>query len=316
MSTVKSDAIPTGSVKQSKYKNTLNEMKRNASAYGMLAPFFFLFAIFTIIPVIMSLPIGFTSFNMVQFPKFVGLSNFYTLILEDDVFLIALKNTLTFAVLTGPISYIACFVIAWLINSLGRTLKTIFTFVFYAPSIASNIFIIWQLMFSGDTYGFVNAWLMQLGIINSPIQWLTDTKYMMGVVILVQLWISLGAGFLAMIAGLQGIDKSQYEAGAIEGIKNRLQEMLYITLPCMGPQLLFAAVMQITASFTAGHVGQMLTGFPSTDYATHTINTHAFDYGFIRYEMGYASAVSFLLFLMMIVANNLIRRVLSKYIDD
>lgn len=300
---------------ESKFKYTLHQMKINASAYGMIAPFFILFFIFTIIPVVMSLPIGFTNFNMVQFPKWVGLSNFYTLFLQDEVFLIAVKNTLIFAVLTGPLSYIACFLIAWLINSLGKTLKTVFTVIFYAPSISTSIFVIWQLIFSGDTYGFANAWLIKLGIINGPVQWLTDANYMMGVVILVQMWISLGAGFLAMIAGLQGIPADRYEAGAIEGIRNRGQELVFITIPAMGPQLLFAAVMQITASFTAGYVGQMLTGFPSTDYAAHTVYSHAFDYGFIRYEMGYASAVLFVLFLAMIITNNIIRRILHKYVD-
>lgn len=311
---VKANAV-VGKRDVSKLKYTLHQMRVNLSAYGMIAPFFILFTIFTIIPVTMSLPIGFTNFNLVQFPKFVGLNNFYTLFLEDDTFLIAIKNTLIFAVLTGPLSYFACFLIAWLINNLGRTLKTVFTVVFYAPSMATNIYVIWQLIFSGDTYGFANAWLIKLGITNGAVQWLTDTKYMMGVVILVQLWISLGAGFLAMIAGLQGIPRDRYEAGSIEGVRNRGQELIYITIPAMGPQMLFAAVMQIVSSFTAGAVGQMLTGFPSTDYATHTIQNHAFDYGFIRYEMGYASAILFVLFVVMIIANKLIRKILHKYTD-
>lgn len=297
-------------------KYTLHQMKLNRSAYLMIAPFFILFIVFLLVPVCMALPMGFTNFNMVQLPKFVGFNNFYALLLEDDIFLIAVKNTLLIAFITGPVSYFACFIIAWLINNLGHALKTIFTFIFYAPSICTNLYITWQLMFSGDMNGFINSWLIELGIINGPVQWLTDTNYMMGVVIMVQLWISLGAGFLAMIAGLQGVDKSQYEAGSIEGIKNRFQEMIHITLPAMGPQLMFAAVMQITAAFNAGFVGQQLTGFPSTDYATHTLYSHAYDYGWIRYEMGYASAICFILFLAMIVCNAVIKKVLNKYLDD
>ena len=302
-------------IEDNKFRYTIKQMKRNAGVYGLIAPYFVLFLIFTIIPVIMSLPMGFTNFNMAEFPRWVGLSNFYALFLEDEVFLTAIENTLVFAVVTGPLSYLLCFILAWLINELPGALKTIFTFVFYAPTLAGNIYTTWQLIFSGDTYGIANAYLIDLGITNGAIQWLTDANYIMGVLIVVQLWMALGAGFLAIRAGLQGIPRDRYEAGAIEGIKNRAQELIYVTIPAMGPQLLFAAVMQITSSFTAGDIGRFLTAFPTTDYAGHTIMTHAFDYGSIRYEMGYASAICFVLFAVMLVANWGIKKILGKYLD-
>lgn len=290
-------------------------MKTNKACYGMLLPFMSLFLIFTVAPVVMSLPIGFTNFNMIESPKFVGLSNFYTLFLNDDVFLIAVRNTLIFAIFTGPLSYILSFIIAWLINEMNAFLKTFFTFVFYAPSMTTSVYVTWQLILSGDSYGYLNAVLMDLGILNEPAQWLTDTNYILTVVIIVQLWMSMGAGFLAIRAGFQNIDKSMYEAGAIEGIKNRWQELFYITIPSMGPQLLFAAVIQISSSFTVGVVGQNLVGLPSTDYAAHTVMNHATDYGNIRYEMGYASAICFVLFAAMLLANKAINWLLGKYLD-
>lgn len=302
-------------IEDSKLRYTWREIKRNAGVYTLLAPFFILFTIFTLIPVLMSLPMGFTNFNLVQAPKFVGLDNFYALFLEDEVFLKAIQNTLVFAIVTGPLSYIMCFLLAWLINELPGPLKTIFTFVFYAPTLAGNIYTTWQLIFSGDAYGIANAYLINLGILKGARQWLTDANYIMGVVIVVQLWLSLGAGFLALRAGLQGIPRDRYEAGAIEGVKNRFQELITVTVPAMGPQLLFAAVMQITASFTAGDVGRFLTAFPSTDYAAHTIMTHAFDYGSIRYEMGYASAICFVLFAAMLICNWAIKKLLGRYLD-
>ncbi len=302
-------------LEDNKFRYTIKQMKRNAGVYGLIAPYFVLFLIFTVIPVIMSLPMGFTNFNMAEFPRWVGLDNFYALFLEDEVFLTAIENTLVFAVVTGPLSYFLCFILAWLINELPGPLKTIFTFVFYAPTLAGNIYTTWQLIFSGDTYGIANAYLIELGITNGAIQWLTDSNYIMGVLIVVQLWMALGAGFLAIRAGLQGIPRDRYEAGAIEGIKNRAQELIYVTIPAMGPQLLFAAVMQITSSFTAGDIGRFLTAFPTTDYAGHTIMTHAFDYGSIRYEMGYASAICFVLFAVMLVANWGIKKILGKYLD-
>ena len=302
-------------IKQGKWKYTWHMMKTNKACYAMLLPFMSLFIIFTVVPVVMSLPMGFTNFNMIETPKFVGLSNFYTLFLNDDVFLIAVRNTLIFAIFTGPFSYILSFIIAWLINEMNAFLKTFFTFVFYAPSMTTSVYVTWQLILSGDSYGYLNAVLIDLGILNEPAQWLTDTNYILTVVIIVQLWMSMGAGFLAIRAGFQNIDKSMYEAGAIEGIKNRWQELFYITIPSMGPQLLFAAVIQISASFTVGVVSQNLVGLPSTDYAAHTIMNHATDYGNIRYEMGYASAICFVLFAAMLLANKGINWLLGKYLD-
>lgn len=302
-------------IKQGKWKYTWHMMKTNKACYAMLLPFMSLFIIFTVVPVVMSLPMGFTNFNMIETPKFVGLSNFYTLFLNDDVFLIAVRNTLIFAIFTGPFSYILSFIIAWLINEMNAFLKTFFTFVFYAPSMTTSVYVTWQLILSGDSYGYLNAVLIDLGILNEPAQWLTDTNHILTVVIIVQLWMSMGAGFLAIRAGFQNIDKSMYEAGAIEGIKNRWQELFYITIPSMGPQLLFAAVIQISASFTVGVVGQNLVGLPSTDYAAHTIMNHATDYGNIRYEMGYASAICFVLFAAMLLANKGINWLLGKYLD-
>lgn len=280
----------------------------------MIAPFMIFFIIFTIVPVLMSLPMGFTDFDMVRPPKFVGLSNFTTLFLSDKIFMRSIRVTLIFALLTGPVSYVLCFLIAWLINEMPPKLKTVFTLIFYAPSMA-NVYTVWQLIFSGDMNGYMNAFLIKLGMISAPIQWLTDGRYVLGVTIAVQLWISLGAGFLALRAGFQNIDRTLYEAAAIEGIRNRWQELRYIIIPSMGPQLMFAAVMQIVSSFTAGTVAQNLVGFPSTDYKAHTMMTHAYDYGWQRFEMGYASAICLILFAAMFACSKLISKALGKYTD-
>lgn len=292
-------------------KNSLKEIKRSRECYLMLAPFMIFFIIFTVIPVAMSIPAAFTDFNMVQTPDFVGLENFRNLFLNDRIFLKSIRVTLIFAVVTAPVSYILCFMLAWFINQMPSFLRTLFTLVFYTPSMA-NIYAVWQLIFSGDRYGYLNSILMNLGITFSPVQWLTDSRYVLGSVIAVQLWISLGAGFLSFSAGFQNIDPTYYEAGLIEGISNRWQELIYITLPLMKPQLLFASVMQIVSSFTAGTVAQNLAGFPSTDYKAHTIMTHAYDYGWVRYEMGYASAICVILFLFMYIADMLVNKFLNR----
>ena len=300
--------------KQEKRRQLLVSIKQNKECYLMIAPFMLFFIVFTVVPVIMSLPMGFTDFNMAQSPKFVGLSNYTTLFLSDKIFIRSIRVTLVFALLTGPVSYVLCFMLAWLINELPPKLKTIFTLIFYAPSMA-NVYTVWQLIFSGDINGYLNSFLIELGIINSPVQWLTDGRYVLGVTIVVQLWISLGAGFLALRAGFQNIDHSLYEAAAIEGIRTKWQELIYIVIPSMGPQMMFAAVMQIVSSFTAGTVAQSLVGFPSTDYKAHTIMTHAYDYGWVRFEMGYAAAICMILFIAMFICNKLISKALGKYLD-
>jgi len=297
---------------KTKRKFLWKEIKKNKHNYILMAPYVILFMTFTIVPVFMSLGISFTYYNLLESPRFIGLDNYTNLLLNDDVFVIAIKNTLILAVVTGPVSYMLAFVFAWLINELKPKLRAFMTLIFYAPSISGNAFLIWLLIFSGDVHGYANAFLLKMGIVDNPILWLKDPTYMLGVIILVQLWLSLGVSFLAFIAGLQSVDKTLYEAGAIDGIRNRWQELWFITLPSMKPQLLFGAVMQITTSLAIAEVSMQLVGFPSIQYAGHTIVTHLIDYGSTRFNLGYASAIATLLFIIMMSANLFVRSILRK----
>ncbi|MGN7357202.1 carbohydrate ABC transporter permease [Paenibacillus sp. SAF-054] len=298
--------------KQSRIVDTWRELKKNKHYYILMSPYMLIFFAFTVVPVVFSIVLSFFYFNMLEFPRFVGWQNYSRLFLNDDVFMIALKNTLLFAVICGPISYLACFLFAWIINELFPKVRAVMTLVFYAPSISGNVFVIWLIIFSGDRYGYLNGFLIKYGFMLEPIQWLTNEKYILPIIMVVQLWLSLGTSFLAFIAGLQTIDKSLIEAGAIDGIRNRWQELWFITLPSMRPQLMFGAVMQITSSFAVADISVALAGFPSVNYAGHTIVTHLMDYGTIRFEMGYASAIATVLFAMMLGANKVTQRLLRK----
>jgi multiple sugar transport system permease protein len=290
----------------------LQEMKASKHSYVLLAPYMLLFIMFTVIPVVISIILSFTYFNMLEFPRFIGWQNYTRLFLEDDVFLIAIKNTLLFAIITGPISYIACFVFAWIINELTPKWRAFMTLIFYAPSISGNVYFIWLMIFSGDRYGIANGLLIKWGFLLEPIQWLKTEAYIMPILILVQLWLSLGTGFLAFIAGLQTVDRTLYEAGAVDGIKNRWQELWYITLPSMRPQLMFGAVIQLTTSFAVADVSIALAGFPSVNYAAETVVTHLIDFGTTRFEMGYASAIATVLFMIMVGTNLLVQKLLRR----
>lgn len=195
------------------------EVAKNWDAYLFSAPFFIIFFVFTVLPVVISIGLSFTYYNILQTPSFVGLQNYFNLFLNDDTFLIAVKNTLLIAVITGPIGYLASFLFAWFINELNPKLRAVMIVVFYAPSISGNVYMVWSILFSGDTYGYINAFLLNMGIIHKPVQWLTDPTTMLPVVIIVMLWMSLGSGFLAFVAGLQTVDRSMYEAGYVEGVK-------------------------------------------------------------------------------------------------
>ena len=286
--------------------------KRSKNCYLFLLPFAVLFAMFYIFPVVASIYFSFTYYNILEAPRFLGFTNYINLILQDDVFLIGLKNTLLIAIVTGPLGYIMSFLFAWLINELPRMVRSVAVIIFYAPSIAGTCYTIFSIFFRGDAYGYVNAFLQNIGVIDTPILWLINPAYMLPICMIVILWMSLGTGFLSFVAGLQGIDGSQYEAGYMDGIKNRWQELWYITLPNMKPMLLFGAVMTITQSFGVCDVTMALCGYPSTDYAARTIVTHLFDYGYSRFEMGYACAIATILFLLMILCNKAIQSLLRR----
>ena len=286
-------------------------LRERLPLYGMLAPFLIFFFLFTILPILSSIVLSFFSFDTMSLPRFAGLENYARMFLDDEVFPIAVKNTLLFAVVTGPIGFALSFVLAWFINEFHPMMRSVLSLLFYAPALVGNGYFIWQIAFSGDSYGYVNSLLLSLNLITQPVQWLKDASTVLPIIMLVQLWLSLGISFLANIAGLQNINQELYEAGAIDGIRNRWQELWFITLPSMKSMLLFGAVMQIQASFSVSQIAIALAGFPSVNHAADTLVTHLIDVGTVRYEMGYAAALSVFLFAVMAVSRIAIGKLLN-----
>lgn len=276
-------------------------MKGQMSYYMLLAPFIILFFLFTVLPVLSSVVLSFFSFDMVSLPKWNGIGNYIRMFFQDDIFSKVLSNTIVYAMITGPMGFIVAFLLAWMVNEFRPLTRTLLSFLFFAPALMGNASFIWQVLFSGDSYGYVNNFLTSLGVITEPVQWFRDPKYAMTIVIVVQLWTSLGITFLSNIAGLQNADPELYEAGAIDGIKNRWYELWFITLPSMKSILMFGCVMQIQAAFSVGIIPMTLAGFPSVNHQTDSILLYLMDVGTTRYEMGYAAALSVLLFALMAV---------------
>ncbi len=281
--------------------------------FVMLFPFLLFFFVFTILPIFSSIAFSFTSYDMISSPKFVWIDNYRRMIVEDATFSTTVKNTLVFAIIAGPLGFLLAFVLAWFVNEFTPKIRALLSFMFYAPSLVGNAYFIWKVAFSGDSYGYINSFLLSFGITTEPIQWLKTEAYLMTIVIIVQLWQSMGVSFLSNISGLQNVSRDMYEAGAIDGIRNRWQELRYITLPAMQPMLLFSAVMQIQASFSASVLMIELAGYPSKGNAVDTIVSLMTDMATVRYELGYACAMSVVLFIMMVTARLLVGKLLKLF---
>lgn len=283
-------------------------MHSNPNGYWFVLPYALLFIVFILAPVVMAVILSFTNFNAIQFPKYVGFLNYINLITADDTFMkFVLPNTVKYALIVGVGGYVLAFLLAWALANLPRRLRTVFALILYSPSMTTGVAmaVLWKIMFTGDQTGYLNSWLMDIGAIDEPIIWLANANYLLPIVIIIGLWSSMGVGFLSILAGLLNVDESLYEAAAIDGVRNRFQEMIYVTIPSMKPQMLFAAVMQIVGAFQNGTISTLLAGNPTPGYAAQLIVNHIEDYGFIRYEMGYAAAVSVVLLLIVQIFSKL-----------
>ncbi len=287
-------------------------VKERWQLWALLAPFLVLFVIMTVLPVLSSIVLSFFNFDMVNLPSFAGLDNYLRAFIQDDIFPIVLKNTIVLAVLTGPAGFLLSFVLAWMINEFRPGMRTFLSFMFYTPSLVGGAMTIWQLLFASDSYGYINNILLSAGLITAPITWLSTEEYIVPIVVMVQLWMSMGTSFLANISGLQNINPELFEAGAVDGIRNRWQELWYITLPGMSSMLLFSAVMQIASAFSISGTITALAGYPTVGYVADTIVSYLSDVGSVKYEMGYASALSVVLFLMMVGTRSVIAKMLKK----
>ncbi len=303
-------------VKKAKKNNIGKRENANPAAKWFLSPYLLLFAVFIIIPMVIAIALSFTNFNTIEFPDFVGFMNYINLITQDEIFMqYVLPNTVVYVLIVGVGGYVLSFFLAWILAQISKVPRTILALIFYSPSMTSGVAmtVLWKIIFTGDQTGYLNSILMKLGVITEPIVWLVDARYLLPIVIIVALWSSMGVGFLAMMAGILNADEELYEAGAIDGIKNRFQEMIYITVPTMKPQMLFGAVMAVVNTFANGAIGVALTGTnPTPGYSAQLIVNHIEDYGFIRYEMGYAAAVSVVLLLIVWLFSTMAKKLFAE----
>jgi multiple sugar transport system permease protein len=294
-----------------KSKTKMNEaQKRNLfSSIALVAPYTIVFFAFIIVPIVMAFMLSFTYFDAINTPEFAGFNNYIYMITGDEEFVrYIIPNTLKFALIVGPGGFALSFLMAWMLSQLQATPRKYLSLLLYTPSMVGPILvtILWKSLFSGAESGYFNAFLLNNDFIDAPIQFLQSPEYLLNIMIVVSLWSSMGIGFLAMLAGILNINPELYEAAQIDGMKNRIQEIFYITIPAMKPQMLFGAVMAIVGAFNMGEIGVLLSGTnPTPQYSGSLIVNHIADYGFLRNEMGYASALSVVLFLIVFAFSRL-----------
>ena len=296
-----------------------SEVREEVTSYLFLSPYLILFAVFIVVPVILAILLSFTNFDSMNFPSFVGLKNYITLLTTDNTFMqYVLPNTIKFSLIVGPVGYFMSFIMAWVLAQIPHRSRTLFALMLYSPTLTSGVAmtVIWRVLFNGDQTGYLNSLLLNLGWIQEPIQFLQSSEWLMPVMIIVSLWNSMGIGFLSMLAGILNINSEMYEAGYIDGISNRFQEIMYITIPSMKPQMLFGAVMAVINTFQTGAIGVQLSGAnPTPQYAGQMMLNHIEDYGFLRYEMGYAAAISVVLLLLIWFLSKIVFKLLGNNDD-
>lgn len=289
-------------MKKNKTKKLSNKGKNLLASIALVAPYTVIFLAFIIVPIIIAFILSFTYFDAINPPTFAGFANYIYMITGDEEFVKhIIPNTLKFALIVGPGGFAMSFLMAWMLSQIQATPRKYLSLLLYTPSMVGAILvtILWKSLFSGAETGYINAFLLSNDFIEMPIQFLQSPEYLLNIMILVSLWSSMGIGFLAMLAGILNVNPELYEAAAIDGLRNRVQEIFYITIPAMKPQMLFGAVMAIVGAFNMGEIGVLLAGTnPTPQYSGSLIVNHIADYGFLRNEMGYASALSVVLFLI------------------
>lgn len=289
--------------KKEKKKRKIN------TAYAFIAPYAVVFFVFVILLIVISIVLSFTYYDTVNFPRFIGLTNYINLFTQDAEFMqYALPNTIKYALIIGPGGYILSFLLAWILAQLPKHLRNVLAIIIYSPSLTSGVLmsVVWKVIFSGDSRGYLNYLLLNWGFTNEPLQFLQSSNWIFGIMVFVGLWGSMGIGFLAMLSGILNSDREIYEAAYMDGIKNRFQEIIYITIPSMKPQMLFGAVMAMVGTFNANGIAVALSGsYPPPQYAGWLIVDHMNDFAFTKLEMGYASALSVVLLIIVLVFNRI-----------
>ena len=299
---------------EKRFGYTMHQIWRYKMSYALIAPFVIAFVLFQLIPLVASTVLSFFYYNILETPRWVGLDNYVYLFVDDTLFLKAFSNTMYYAVVVGPVSYIMQYFFAWFINQIPKKIKPLYVLAFYAPALAGGIMlsVVWLIIFANDSQGYLNSLLLNMGLISEPIPWTVNVNYIMPIIIIVSLWSSLGTGFLTFVAAFTNVDTELYDAAAVDGITSKFQKLIYIDIPQTTGSMLFSAVLSITGAFSVGGICAAIAGHPSPEDAALTIMLHLGDYAGQRFEVGYASAIAVVLTILILGCGRLAFKILGE----
>jgi multiple sugar transport system permease protein len=284
---------------RSKFRQTLHEMRKQWTAYLFISPWFLLFLIFTLFSVSFSFYLSFHDWNIVEKTKtFVGLEN-YIQLFQDKRFYSALWNTILFTGFGVPLGMGTSLLVALLLNTKVK-MQGIFRTLFYIPVITPLVVsaVIWKWLYQGD-YGLINFYLLKFGLIKEKLLWLSDPDLAMPALIIMGVWMGMGGSMIMYLAGLQGIPAELYDAAKVDGASG-FQQLRYLTVPLLAPTNFYVLITSVIGSFQSfAHIYIMTGGGPLR--RTTVIGYYLYEKGFRFYDMGYASAIAYVLFAMIFI---------------
>jgi multiple sugar transport system permease protein len=286
-------------INRTNMKETWRLMRKNWSAYLFLSPWFIVFLIFTVFSLGFSFYLSFHKWNIMEPAKpFVGLDN-YIRLFQDPKFYGALKNTLLFTGFGVPLGLASGLLVALLLNTKVK-MQGLFRTLFYIPVITPLVVsaVIWKWLYQGD-YGLLNYYLLKLGIIQEKLLWLADPNLAMPALIIMGVWGGTGGVMVLYLAGMQSIPEELYDAAKVDGA-NGFQRLRYITVPLLAPTTFYLLITGVIGSFQSfAHIYIMTNGGPLR--RTTVIGFYLYEKGFRQFEMGYASAMAYVLFALILL---------------
>jgi len=266
-------------------------------AWSFILPNFLGFAIFTLIPMLFSFALAFMAWDAFSTPEFIGLDNFRRLIGDENV-RIAIRNTIYYTVGNVPLTMIASLALALLLNRKMRGVK-FFRAAFFFPFITSlvAVAVVWNMLLH-PTMGPVNNILRSLGMTDPP-RWTASTTWAMPAIIIASVWRGMGYYMVLYLAGLQAIPKTLYEAAQVDGA-TKWKQFIHVTLPMLRPTTFFVTIMLTISSFRVFDLVEVMTG-GGPGRATTVLVTQIYNEAFLRFNFGYASAISLVLFVLVMV---------------
>ncbi|OGW84808.1 MAG: hypothetical protein A2987_02520 [Omnitrophica bacterium RIFCSPLOWO2_01_FULL_45_10] len=275
----------------------LNEHKWS---YFFIAPAVLLFVVFIVGPLIASFYWSFTEYNGIHPPKWVGLANYKTIFFDDPRFWKAIKNTVIYTLGVIPPGVVLSLLLAIAVDQQIK-FKNFFRIIYFIPSVTSVIAlsVIWKWLFAGEKYGLINYFLLSLGL--KPIDWLMSPVWTLPAIMIMSIWAGIGYNMILFLAGLQTIPSTVYEAADIDGA-NVLEKFWHITLPLLKPTMVFVVIMGFIASFQVFERIYIMTesefGIGGVLDSALTLVAYLYDMGFRKFQMGYASALGYVVFIV------------------